>query len=126
MPFIHIVSLPFASALDTKTIIQEISHDFAEATGITIAHLTVSWQFLAAGHYVIAGKAAEVQPMDSHPILVDFLTPDFHAAEQIENMLRAIAASIGKRANTPVHNVFINHRVARSGHVFDGGQVVSW
>ena len=72
------------------------------------------------------GKTCTQQPGNSHPVLVDLLSPDFNSPEQIENMLRVVAASIAKRAQVSLNNIFINHRRAHSGMVFDAGEVVRW
>jgi len=41
-------------------------------------------------------------------------------------MLASAAASVSARAGVPIENVFINHRAAQSGTVFDAGQIVRW
>jgi hypothetical protein len=43
-----------------------------------------------------------------------------------EKILRVVASSISTRANVPIKNIFINHRYARSGMVFDAGEIVKW
>lgn len=39
MPFIHIKSLPFEKPIDITLIIQGISHDFAQTTGVPLHHI---------------------------------------------------------------------------------------
>lgn len=126
MPFIHIKSLPFDQSLDAPTVIEGLARDFASATGIALEHVTVTWDYLPSGHYAVAGKTAAYQPRDSHPFLVDLLTPDFNSPEIIEKMLTVVAQSIARHTNMPIHNIFIYHRQARSGSVFDAGEIVRW
>ena len=38
----------------------------------------------------------------------------------------AVAESISKRAKVPITNIFINHRQAHSGMVFNTGEVETW
>lgn len=126
MPFILIKSLPFEKPFDVSAVIEGLSKDFAKGTGIGLEHVTVIWGFLTPGHYAVAGKTAQHQPQDSHPVLVDLLAPDFNAAESIEQMLTNVARSISTRTKVPITNIFINHRQARAGTVLDAGEIVRW
>lgn len=126
MPFIHVKSLPLDSGAASDDLVVGIVADFAAATGIGLEHVTATWEFLRPGHYAAAGRAPYSQPEASHPVLVDLLAPDFNSPERIETMLLAVAGSIAKRAGIPLANIFINHRPAHSGMVFDSGEVVRW
>jgi hypothetical protein len=88
--------------------------------------LLLPGSFFAPGHYAVAGKAAKRQPQDSHPVLVDLLAPDFNPAAKVEKMLTVVASSISKRAHVAITNIFIQHRQARAGMVFDAGEIVRW
>lgn len=126
MPFIHIKSLSFDPPLKVGAVIEGLTKDFAKGTGIGIEHVTATWEFLLPGHYAVAGKAAATQPPTTHPLLVDLLSPDFNSLAQIEKMLRVTASSLAKRAQVPIENIFIHHRPARAGMVFDAGKTERW
>jgi len=126
MPIIHVRSLPFRESLSVSTIVEGITRDFAKATGVGLEHVMATWAVLPAGHYAVAGKAAQHQPQASQPVLVDLLAPDFNSAAEVGKMLRSVASSISKRAKVPITNIFINCRQAHSGAVFDAGEVVRW
>ena len=126
MPFIHIRSLPPAEEPDTSALLEGLCADFARDTGIGIEHVTATWEWLEPDHYAVGGKAASAQPAGSHPLLVDLLAPDFNAGADVERMLVAIADSLAARAGVARDNIFINQRDARSGRVFDAGEIVRW
>lgn len=126
MPFIHIKSLPPAEPLDTAAVLEGLCADFARDTGIGVEHVAATWERLEPGHYAVGGKAASEQLAVSHPLLVDLLAPDFNAADDVERMLIAIAGSLAARAGVARDNIFINQREARSGRVFDAGEIVRW
>lgn len=126
MPFIHVKSLPFSTFFDASAALEGVTRDFAKETGIGLEHITSTWEFLSPGHYAVAGRAVSRQPRGSHPILVDLLVPDFNSGNKVRKMLVAVASSISKRAKVPVANVFVNLRQARSGMVFDAGEIVRW
>ena len=126
MPFIHVKSLPFEEPFSVSTVVEGITKDFARDTGIGLEHVTATWEFLPSGHYAVAGKAAQHQPQSSHPISVDLLAPDFNSPGDVERMLASAASSISRRAKIPISNVFINHRQAHSGAVFDAGEIGHW
>ena len=125
MPFIHIKSLPFEQQLDVPRILQDIAQDFAAGTGIDVQHVHTTWQFYQPGHYA-KGTATHEFQSPHHPLIVDLLAPDFNDAQKIALMLEVTAASLAKRAGFPKNSVFINHRQAHSGMVFDDGEVVRW
>jgi hypothetical protein len=126
MPFIHVKSLPFDPPLNMNTVVEGITKDFASGTGIELEHVTATWEFLSSGNYAVAGSASHTQPEASHPVLVDLLSPDFNQPEKIETMLRTVSAGISERTKVPLNNIFINHRVAHSGMIFDKGHIVRW
>ena len=126
MPFVHITSLPFAHNFDAPAAIVAISEDFSTATGVATEHITVTWNYFRTDHYAVDAVTAAYQPRDSHPLLVDLLAPDFNSPEQVATMLPALAQSIAAQCGVTLRNVFINYRGARSGCVFDAGEVVHW
>lgn len=126
MPFIQIKSLPFEQGREIGAVLTAVSRDFSEQVGIDIAQVTATWEYLESWHYAAGGRTAVNQPEDSHPILVDLLVPDFHPPEVVQKMLECVAGSIADRARVPTNNIFINVRQARSGQVFDAGEIVRW
>ena len=126
MPLINITSLPFARSFDAPAAIVAITEDFCAATGIASEHVTVTWQYLGANHYTVAGETASEQPQTTHPLLVELLAPDFNTPERIAAMLSTLAHSIASHCEVTERNVFINFRSARSGCVFDDGEIVHW
>lgn len=126
MPVIQIKSLPFADAADTAGVLEGLCADFARDTGIGIEYVTATWEWLEPGHYAVGGESAATQPEASHPLLVDLLAPDLNAAGGVEAMLIAIADSLAARTGIARANVFITQRSARSGRVFDAGEIVRW
>jgi len=126
MPFIHIKSLPLKDSFDIPKILRGINRDFSEKTGIELMHLHATWEFFQPSHYAKGDTTPEHQPEARHPIIVDLLTPDFNDADTIRLMLETIAASIASRLPFPIDNIFVNHRRAHAGMVFDDGKIVEW
>ncbi len=126
MPFIHIKSLPQRKTLNIGKILEFVSLEFSDNTGVEIAEINVTWEFLTPGYYACGGVMAFQQPEKTHPVLVDLLAPDFNSKTQIKKMMESIAESISKHTNIPKDNILINYRKAHSGMVFDAGEVVQW
>ncbi|MDE0040519.1 MAG: hypothetical protein OXT74_00645 [Candidatus Poribacteria bacterium] len=126
MPFIHVKSLPFNQPRDVGAVLEGLTRDFAESTGIKLEHVTATWEFLSEGNYAVAGSAALHQPKASHPVLVELVAPDFNSTEDVEIMLETVASSISKRANVQKDNIFVIYRGVGSGTVFDRGEIVRW
>lgn len=126
MPVITIRSLPLPAVADLRPVVEAISTDFARDARVEPEHVTVTWQLLPSGGYAVGGRAAETQPPDGHPVLVDLLLPDFNGPAAVERMLRAIAEAVSRRAGLPLDNVFVCAHLAHSGFVFESGRTVRW
>jgi len=126
MPFIHIKSLPFEELIDVTSLIKNIASDFSDKTGIELSHIHTTWEYYSPGHYAKGNQVAEYQPNNNYPVIVDLLTPDFNDSFIIALMLETIADSISRHADFQKNNIFINHRQALSGMVFDDGEIVYW
>lgn len=126
MPFIHIKSLPVKDVFNVSKVLLAITRDFSTHNNIPINHVHTTWEFYQSGYYVKGEDAPSVQPSSNHPVIVDLLTPDFNNIDSIEMMLTTLARSLETHSNTQLSNIFINHRYAHSGMVFDDGKIVKW
>ncbi len=126
MPYIRITSLPFNPPLAIDQVLVRVSEDFSQQMGIALKHISVSWHFFEKNHYVVAGNASEFQSKQSHPIMVTILAPDFTQQPTIEKMLFSVAKSLARLTGVDEKNIFITYQAARSGQVFDNGQLVHW
>ena len=126
MPYIRITSLPFNPPLAIDQVLVGVSEDFSQQMAIAIKHISASWHYLEKNHYVVAGNASEYQAKQSHPLIVEILAPDFTQQEAIEKMLLSVAKSLARLTGLDETNIFINYQGARSGQVFDNGDLVSW
>jgi hypothetical protein len=126
MPYIHIRSLPFEEDLDISVAVRGISRDFSRDLDVDLEHVTVTWELYGPGHYARGGETCESQPSGSHPVLVDLLVPDSNTCDTVARMLTCVASSIAEHSGVSRENVFVNARFARSGMVFDSGEVETW
>jgi phenylpyruvate tautomerase PptA (4-oxalocrotonate tautomerase family) len=126
MPLIRIKSLPFEGDVDISLVVCNLSQAVADATGIENHHIMVSWEYLSKGHYSHAGKVAEVQGINTHPLLVDLIAPNFNTEQQIMAMLELIANTISEHVPIAKNNIFINYTPAYSDGVYDEGHIVEW
>ncbi|MDH5324473.1 MAG: hypothetical protein OEZ68_03830 [Gammaproteobacteria bacterium] len=126
MPFIHIKSLPYAQPKPMHAILPALCRDFSQALAIPLEHVHATWEYFQAGHFCKGDDAPLLQPDSPHSVLVDLLTPDFNDADTVVRMLSSIAHSLERHAAVPLNKIFIIHREAASGSVFDDGVIASW
>jgi len=127
MPLIRIKSLPFDNDVDVPSMIKRITEDFAHRTDIRLENITVTWEYIPARHYAVAGFLPAAQPQTgSHPILVDVHAPSFHKSDAINVMLECLAFSVSKRSGVAYSNIFISYHKVQSGNLFDRGEIVTW
>lgn len=126
MPLIHVKSLPMQGDFNAHSTLQILARDIAQETGIDLEHITTTWDYFLPSHYAVAGRAATLQPTDSHPLLVEILAPEKTSARRIRMLLECTAASLARHTGMPIDNIFIHFSEARSGKVFDAGRLMRW
>ncbi len=126
MPFIQIKSLPFEEPKSISEILCLVNQDFSNRLDVPLEHVHATWEYFQPGFYAKGDLAPQSQPDKFHALFVELLTPDFNLNESCELMLEVLAASLAKHAHIPLGNIFIHHRQARSGMVFDDGKIVRW
>lgn len=126
MPFIQIKSLPFEEALNISEVLCRINEEFATRTDVQLEHVHSTWEYFQPGYYAKGDVAPKCQPDSFHALFVELLTPDFNDVDDCALMLEVLAASLARHVRIPLRNIFIYHRQARSGMVFDDGKVVYW
>lgn len=126
MPVIQIQSLPFEAETELGEITEKIAQDFSEIAGFTPSHVTVTWSFFPAGGVAYNGQSAQFQSLESHPVQVEVITPDFYTDKRLGEVLSVVATCISKHSGVLTSNLFISHRPVASGGVFERGEVVRW
>lgn len=126
MPIIRITSLPFEPEADIPAAIRTVSATLASLFDIDEQHISISWNYLSPGHYSTGGILADTQPQQSHPLMVEILVPDFNPPENIRNIILSVAEVLAKSVKVSQDNIFIHLQTARSGAVFDNGDIVEW
>ncbi|MGF1684451.1 hypothetical protein [Photobacterium minamisatsumaniensis] len=126
MPLVRIKSLPFAQEVHIPTVLNMLSKVISESSGIELNHVMATWDYLTPHHYAHNGHVVDCQPVNSHPLLVHLVAPNFNTEEQIAHMLELIADSIAKQLPVAKSNIFINYSPAYSDGVYDEGHVVEW
>lgn len=126
MPFIHIRSLPFAEEKPISEILCAINRDFSARLDIPLEHVHSTWEYFRPGFFAKGDLAPKCQPDSFHSLLVELLTPDDHDQQTCRLMLEVLAASVAKYARVPLRKIFIQHRHACAGMVYDDGEIVHW
>ena len=126
MPFIHVKSLPLQKSTNIEVLLKNLSKTVAKETQIDEKHFTVTWNFFEPQRYCCAGKISTSHNYSSHPILVDVLVPDFFREEKKAHIMEIIAENLNANLQCDIKNIFIHCREARSGEVFDKGEVAHW
>jgi hypothetical protein len=107
-------------------LVEHIARSFSDANDIDLKYVTVTWNFLPENQYAFAGHTVEFQTRDSHPLLVDLIIPGFHSEDRIEKLMKSLAYVISSATGIGMTNIFIHTQRARSGMVYDQGDVVKW
>ena len=105
VPFIHVKSSAPGGSLNLSEVVEGLSRDFAETTGVAIEHVTVTWELVPAGQYAVAGKVARQQPvravMPSAMAISTWPRPsriNVPAARSVNVMCRSRRSSVARSA----------------------------
>ncbi|MCW8328537.1 hypothetical protein MD588_06925 [Photobacterium sp. SDRW27] len=126
MPLVRIKSLPFEQEVQIPQVLSVLSQAVSDAGNIEQHHIMVTWEYLSKSHYAHNGQVADSQPINTHPLLVDLIAPNFNTEKQIAAMLELIANTIAEQVPIAKNNIFINFTPAYSDGVYDEGHVVEW
>ena len=126
MPFIQIKSLPFEEPKPISEILCRINQDFSTRLDVPLEQIHSSWEYFQPGHFAKGALAPCCQPDSFHALLVELLTADLNDHQTGEMMLQVLAESLAKHARVSLRKIFILHRQARSGMVFDDGKIAHW
>lgn len=125
MPFVHIKSLPVAkSGFDISDALSTVSSHLSLATDIPTEFITVTWEYFDNGHYLVGENYGHWHDT-GHPLLINILIPDFNSKSAIKRVMSSVTEALGL-LGFEKEEVFINLNLARSGMVFDRGEIVEW
>lgn len=120
MPIITISGHWAGEPRDLTARLLSLSKAFATEVAIAEEHVIVTWLEVGVSCRVVAGAVTQ------SALQVELLTPDFNSAARIESMLYALAATLSEHFAYPPQAIFIHHQCARSGQVYDGGEIARW
>ncbi|PSW05135.1 hypothetical protein [Photobacterium lipolyticum] len=126
MPLIRVKSLPFDHDVDVSQVVCSLSQAMSDANDIEPHHIMITWEYLSPDHYSHGGKVTQSQPINTHPVLIDLVAPNFNTEDQIMAMLELIANTLAELVPIAKNNIFINYTPAYSDGVYDEGHVVEW
>ncbi|MCK5884385.1 MAG: hypothetical protein KAG61_11905 [Bacteriovoracaceae bacterium] len=125
MPFVHIKSLPVAvSGFDISDALSTVSSNLSMATDIPPEFITVTWEYFDNGHYLV-GESHGHYHDKGHPLIINILIPDFNSDGAAKRVINSVTESFGL-LGFEREEIFINLNLARSGMVYDRGEILEW
>ena len=119
MPIISIKSLPVGKRVNTSKILTKICKKTARETGYKPQHFWATWEFIQPKNYAVGNKLSKRQTKTTHSPIVRVLSFEGKPQTHVKKLMTKIAEVLSKELN-----IFIEYSEARSGKVFDGGQVI--
>ncbi|MDB5525991.1 MAG: hypothetical protein JWM58_3754 [Rhizobium sp.] len=123
MPVIQIQALPQQPEPDIPQLLARLCLAVAEGFEIPADYVSATWQTIAPGRYAVGGETVMTQPRSTHPVIVDLAAFETEDPEKIRKLLQITGRYLEQALGLP-GNVFILFRSARSGEVYDGGEVL--
>jgi hypothetical protein len=121
MPLIKIKSLPLGNDIAIDKVMVNLSSSISDEFHLSLKDISITWEEL---HYYISGGVVRgVQPQSTHPPLVSLTLFEVHDSDLIEKMMLLIGAHLEKEFKLP-QNIFIEFQTAKSGMVYDQGEIL--
>ncbi|NOR87796.1 MAG: hypothetical protein GQ527_09320 [Bacteroidales bacterium] len=117
-PMVKITSLPIDQEI--SKILALISKDVSDKTGLDETFITYYWQYFEYIH--CPGLAANDLKC---PIFVDLYTPAFMSKEEIQTVMKSVAAALEKHTDYSQDEIFIHTHIAEKHQLFINGDVVT-
>jgi phenylpyruvate tautomerase PptA (4-oxalocrotonate tautomerase family) len=123
MPIIHIEALPPREDLDIHAMCEKVSERVAAIMGIPARQVWTIWRPIEPGQYLEGDVAADLQPFDTHPPIVNIEAYEGRPPEMIAAVLKTVAQMLAKHLGIEAGNAFVTYTEIRAGRVYTGGEV---
>jgi len=117
-PMVKITSLPIDQEI--SKILPLISKEVSDKTGLDETFITYYWQYFEN----IYCPGLEANNLKC-PIFVDLYTPAFMSKEEIQTVMKSVAAALEKYTDYSQEEIFIHTHVAEKYQLFINGDVVT-
>lgn len=124
MPVISIKSLPLSKPMSIGTVLKKLNIEVAAETGYEPRHIWSYWLFIDRHMYAVGDETSAVINPETHSPIIEITGFEGKRDELVEKMLRITAKVIAREMQISESNIFITYNEARSGRVFDGGEIV--
>ncbi|MFK5856155.1 MAG: hypothetical protein QM503_08505 [Bacteroidota bacterium] len=117
-PMVKITSLPVDQEI--SKILPLISKEVSDKTGLDETFITYYWQYFE-NIYCPGLEANDLKC----PIFIDLYTPSFMSKEEIQTVMKSVAAALEKYTDYSQEEIFIHAHVAEKYQLFINGDVVT-
>lgn len=125
MPVISIKTLPLdEDEVRTPDILKKLCTTVSQELNYKPSHVWATWEYIAPHLYSVGNYSVPFQPQSTHAPLVRVLAFEGRSKREIEALLHVIARVLAQELKVDLGNIFIEYSEARSGKLYDGGQVV--
>lgn len=125
MPVISIKTLPLdEDEVRTPDILKKLCTTVSQELNYKPSHVWATWEYIAPHLYSVGNYSVPFQPQSTHAPLVRVLAFEGKSKREIEALLHVIARVLAQELKVDLGNIFIEYSEARSGKLYDGGQVV--
>jgi phenylpyruvate tautomerase PptA (4-oxalocrotonate tautomerase family) len=125
MPVISIKTLPLdEDEVRTPDILKKLCTTVSQELNYKPSHVWATWEYIAPHLYAVGNYSVPFQPQSTHAPLVRVLAFEGRSKREIDALLHVIARVLAQELKVDLGNIFIEYAEARSGKLYDGGQVV--
>jgi len=117
-PMVKITSLPIDQEI--SKILPLISKEVSDKTGLDETFITYYWQYFEN----IYCPGLEANGLKC-PIFIDLYTPAFMSKEEIQTVMKSVAAALEKYTDYSQKEIFIHTHIAEKHQLFINGDVVT-
>ena len=117
-PMVKITSLPIDQEI--SELLPLISKEVSDKTGLDETFITYYWQYFEN----IYCPGLEANNLKC-PIFVDLYTPAFMSKEEIQTVMKSVAAALEKYTEYSQEEIFIHTHIAEKHQLFINGDVVT-
>ena len=125
MPIISIKTLPLdEDEVRTPDTLKKLCTAVSQELNYKPNHVWATWEFISPHLYTVGNYSVPFQPQSTHGPLIRVTAFEGKSKKEIDALLHIIARVLSQELKVDLSNIFIEYSEARSGKVYDGGQVV--
>jgi hypothetical protein len=123
MPIFEIKALPQGPGIDIQAAMKRLCIEIAALMKVSEHQVWATWQIIEPGWFVEGGKAADIQPPDTHAPIVNLIAFEGRDPALMEQVIMRATDILTSALKLSPGNIYMHFTETLSGRTYTGGEL---